>query len=337
MEAWNYTARLPPIIRHMRTPFVAIGIACALSAASVSAQTYPAKPIRILHGFAPGSAIDVFSRPLAQKLSESLGQPVFVEPRPGATGTIANEFVSKAPADGYTLLAAPGSAMAATPHVYIVRYKPLDFTPIVQISDFSYVLVAHPAVPAKSARELIALAKAKPDTLTFGSTGVGSGFHLAGELFAQMANVKLLHVPYKGGGTGAITDLIAGRVDLMWDSLGVVRPYVQTGKLKIIGVTGNRRAAALPEVPTVAESGLPGYSITGWHGILGPPGLPREVVNTVNATVQKILATSDMKELWSTLAMETVQNTPEQFGARLRSDYEKYEKLIKRIGLKPQG
>ncbi len=323
-------------IMPIKTASALIALASLLAAGSASAQTYPAKPIRVVHGFAPGSAIDVFSRPLAQKLAEALGQSVLVEPRPGATGTIANEAVAKAPADGYTLLAAPGSAMASTPHIYSIRYKPLDFTAIVQISDFSYVLIAHPAVPVRSSRELIGLAKAKPGLLTFGSTGVGSGFHLAGELFASMAGIKLLHVPYRGGGTAAVVDVVAGRVDMMWDSLGVVRPYVQAGRLRVIGVTGERRAAALPEAPTLAESGLPGYHITGWHGILGPPGLPRDVVNTLNTTIAKILATPDMKELWGTLAMESVPNTPEQFAARLRSDYEKYGKLIKSIGLKPQ-
>src|SRR5689334_12327011 len=237
------------MLMRLTAPIAISVFALLIASANACAQNYPSKPIRLMHGFAPGSAIDVFSRPLAQKLSEALGQQVIVDARPGATGTIANELVSKAPADGYTLLAAPGSAMAATPHIYAVRYKPLDFTPIIQISDFSYVLIAHPAVPARNARELIALAKTKPGTLTYGSTGVGSGFHLAGELFCSMADIKLLHVPFRGGGTAAVVDVVAGRVDLMWDSLGVVRPYVQAGRLRVIGVTGEHRAAALPNAP----------------------------------------------------------------------------------------
>ena len=315
---------------------IAVTLAALLTAATALAQSYPSKPIRLVHGFAPGAAIDVFSRPVAQKLSETFGQSVLVDARPGATGTIANEFVSKAAPDGYTLLASPGSAMAATPHLFPIRYKPLDFTPIIQIADFSYVLVAHPAVPIRSSRDLIALAKTKPGILTYGSPGVGTGFHLAGELFASMAGVKLLHVPYRGGGTTSVADTVAGRVDMMWDSLGVVRPYVQAGRLRVIGVSGERRAAALPDAPTLAESGLPGYHITGWHGIFGPAGMPREIVATLNTTIAKILATSEMKELWASLAMEIVTNTPDQFGARVRSDYEKYGKLIKSIGLKPQ-
>jgi tripartite-type tricarboxylate transporter receptor subunit TctC len=290
-----------------------------------------------VHGFAAGSAIDVFARPLAQKLSEALGQQVVVDSRPGATGTIANELVAKSAPDGYTLLAAPGSAMAATPHLYKVPYDPLrDFAPVIQISAFSYVLVAHPAVPAKTARDLIALAKSRPAPLTYGSTGVGSGFHLAGELFAAMAGIQLLHVPYRGGGSAAITDLVAGRVDLMWDSLAVVLPQMRAGKLRAIGVTGAHRAAALPDVPAIAESGLPGYEMVGWHGVFAPAGTAREIIERLNATIAKILGASDIKELWTTQAMEILPSTPEQFAARLRFDYERYGKLIKSSGISIQ-
>ncbi|HEV8520251.1 MAG TPA: tripartite tricarboxylate transporter substrate binding protein [Burkholderiales bacterium] len=290
-----------------------------------------------MHGFAAGSAIDVFARPLAQKLSEALGQQVVVDSRPGATGTIANELVAKSAPDGYTLLAAPGSAMAATPHLYKVPYDPLrDFAPVIQISAFSYVLVAHPAVPAKTARDLIALAKSRPAPLTYGSTGVGSGFHLAGELFAAMAGIQLLHVPYRGGGSAAITDLVAGRVDLMWDSLAVVLPQMRAGKLRAIGVTGAHRAAALPDVPAIAESGLPGYEMVGWHGVFAPAGTAREIIERLNATIAKILGASDIKELWTTQAMEILPSTPEQFAARLRFDYERYGKLIKSSGISIQ-
>ena len=314
-------------------------LACAnaLCSGNAIAQTYPVKPIRLIHGFASGSAIDVFSRPLAQKMTEQLGQQVVVDGRPGATGTIANDLVAKSAPDGYTLLAAPGSAMAATPHLFKVSYTSLrDFAPIHQISDFSYVLVAHPAVPAKSARELIAMAKAKPGYLTYGSTGIGSGFHLAGELFCAMANVQMLHVPYRGGGTAAITDLVGGRVDLMWDSLAVVKPQLQARRLHAIGVTGTHRAAALPDVATIAESGLPGYEIVGWHGIFAPAGTPREIVERLSATIAKILAAPDMRELWNTQAMEIHPSTPEQFGARLRADYDRYGKIIRDAGIKLQ-
>ncbi len=329
------------MLRHARGHWIAavtaLGVAFAGHADLSVAQIYPTKPIRLVHGFGAGSAIDVFSRPLAQKLSESLGQQVVVDARPGATGTIANELVARSAPDGYTLLAAPGSAMAATPHLYKVAYAPLqDFVPVIQISDFSYVLVAHPAVPAAGARELIALAKSRPGYLTYGSTGVGSGFHLAGELFCAMAGIQMLHVPYRGGGAAAITDLVAGRVDLMWDSLAVVKPQMQAGKLRAIGVTGAKRAPALPEVPSIAESGLPGYEMVGWHGIFAPAGTPREIVVRLNATIGKILGLADVRELWTTQGMEVVPSTPEQFAARLRFDYDRYAKLIKNSGIKIQ-
>jgi len=315
----------------------AAGLCLAASAEPGFAQSYPTRVVRLVHGFAAGSAIDVFARPLAQKLSEALGQQVVVDSRPGATGTIANELVAKSAPDGYTLLAAPGSAMAATPHLYKVAYDPLrDFAPVIQISTFSYVLVAHPAVPAKTARDLIALAKSRPSPLTYGSTGVGSGFHLAGELFAAMAGIQLLHVPYRGGGSAAITDLVAGRVDLMWDSLAVVLPQMRAGKLRAIGVTGAHRAAALPDVPAIAESGLPGYEMVGWHGVFAPAGTAREIIERLNATIAKILGAPDIRELWTTQAMEILPSTPEQFAARLRFDYERYGKLIKSSGVSIQ-
>ena len=324
-------------LRKWMVAATAAGLCLASHPQPSFAQSYPTKVVRLVHGFASGSAIDVFSRPLAQKLSEALGQQVVVDGRPGATGTIANELVAKSAADGYTLLAAPGSAMAATPHLYKVAYDPLrDFAPIIQISTFSYVLVAHPAVPAKTARDLIALAKSRPAPLTYGSTGVGSGFHLAGELFAAMAGIQLLHVPYRGGGSAAITDLVAGRVDLMWDSLAVVLPQMRAGKLRAIGVTGARRAAALPDVPAIAESGLPGYEMVGWHGVFAPAGTPREIIERLNATIAKILSTPDIKELWTTQAMEIFPSSPEQFAARLRFDYDRYGKLIKSSGISIQ-
>ena len=301
------------------------------------AQGYPVKPVRLIHGFATGSAIDVFARPLAVKLSEQLSQQVVVDSRPGATGIIANELVARSAPDGYTLLAAPGSSLASTPHLQKVPFDPLrDFQPIVQLSSFSFVLVAHPAVPVRSATDLIALARARPGYVTYGSTGIGSAFHLSGELFGMMAKVKLLHVPYRGGGSAAITDLVGGRVDLMWDSYGVVRPQMLAGRLKGIATTGPKRAAALPDLPTIAESGLPGYEMVGWHGVLAPAGTPREIVDRLNGLVTKILAAPDMRELWITQGMEIVPSTPDGFMARLRAEYERYGNLIRTTGVRLQ-
>jgi tripartite-type tricarboxylate transporter receptor subunit TctC len=299
------------------------------------AQPYPSRPIRLVHGFATGGPIDVFSRPIAQKLTESFKLQVVVDSRPGATGTIANELVARSAPDGYTLLAAPSSAMTAAPHLFKLSYNPIDdFAPVIQIGEFPFVLAAHPAVPIKTARDLIALAKAKPGILTYGSAGIGSAFHLAGELFSKTAGVKLLHVPYRGGGTTAHTDLVGGRLDLMWDSVGIMLPYVQAGRLRAIGVTGAHPSAALPGVPAVAESGLPGYAIGGWLGVFAPAATPKEIIGVLNTAIAKILASADIKDLWKTLAMDIAPSTPEQFAARMRFDYDRYGKLIQSTGVK---
>lgn len=301
------------------------------------AQPYPARTIRLVHGYGVGTAVDVFSRPLALKLAETLGQQIVVDARPGATGTIAGEIVAKSAPDGYTLLAAPSSALGSTPHLQKLPFDPLrDYAPIAQIDEFYSVLVAHPSVPAKNAAELIALAKSRPGYLTFGSTGVGSGFHLNVEQFAMLAGIKLLHVPYRGGGSAAIADLIAGRVDLMLDNPGVVKPLLDTGRIRAIGVTGPRRIAALPNVPTIAESGLPGYESVGWHGWLAPAGTPKEIIAQLNAAIRKALATPEIKTLWNSQGVDVVDTTPEQFGARMRADYDKYGRLIKGLGLNIQ-
>ena len=304
-------------------------------AAIAQAQPDPNPPNPHIHGFATGSAIDVMGRPLAAKLSELLGQQVIVDSRPGATGGIANEAVAKSAPDGYTLLTAPGSSLTAVPHLQAVRFDPLrDYAAVVQTTAFSFMLVAHPSVPVQTARDLVALAKSRPGYLTYGSTGVGSGFHLAGEMFCHLAGVKMLHVPYRGGGAAAITDLVGGRVDLMWDALAVVRPQLQSGKLKAVGVTGSRRAPALPQVPTIAESGLPGYEMLGWHGILAPAATPRDVVERLNAAVTKVLAQPDIRDLWAAQNMEIVPTTPAQFGDLIRREHERYGKLIKTAGIK---
>ena len=308
-----------------------------MAASDVIAQVWPSRPVRLIHGFAPGSAIDVSIRPLAAQLSEQFGQTFSVEPRPGATGQLANEFIARSAPDGYALLAAPGTSLTSAPQLQKAPYDSLkDLAPVAMITAFSFVLVGHPAVPAKTSRDLIALARAKPGYLTFGSTGVGSGFHLAGELFASLANVKLVHVPYRGGGSATMPDLISGRVDLMWDSYGTVRTQVEAGKLRAIGVTGSTRIAALPDVPTIAESGLPGYDLVGWHGVLAPAGTPREMIERLNTTINRTLDRKDFRTLWSQQGFETPQLSPEQFAQRIRRDFEFFGKLIKAIGLQVQ-
>ncbi len=320
----------------MRLPSLCVTILAAMIAAvmPVAAQTYPVKTVRVVHGYAVGSAIDIFSRPLAQKLSEMMGQQFVIDARPGATGTIGSELVAKSAPDGYTLLAAPSSAMGSTPHMQKLSFDPLrDFAPITQINEFYSVIVAHPSVPARNAADLIRLAKARPGYLTYGSTGVGSGFHLNFEYFCQMAGIQLLHVPYRGGGSAAIADLIAGRVDLMLDNIAVVKTQLDAGRVRALGVTGLRPVAALPGVPPIAESGLPGYESVGWHGWLAPAGTPRETIVQLNAAIRKILAMPEMRALWNAQGVESVDTTPEQFAVRMRKDYDRYGRLVRSLGL----
>lgn len=302
-----------------------------------AAQPYPSKPIRVVMGFPPGTTVDVLMRPIAQRLGEAFGQQLVLDNRPGATGIIATEMVVRAPADGYTLLATPGSALTSSPHLHTkIAFDTLrDLKPVIQLGAFAYVLIAHPGVPAKSVKELVALARAKPGVLTYGSTGLGSGFHLAGELFGSMAKINLVHVPYKGG-PAVITDMLGGRIDLMFYSLAVVQPQIRAGRLRAIAVTGLARDPLLPEVPTMAEAGLPKYEIGGWHGLFAPANTPNAVVTQLNAAIARILGTVEIKELWISQGMGIVSGGPEAFAALVKSDYEKYGALIRSAGIKPE-
>jgi len=310
------------------------------SAAGIDARaqgSYPAKTVRLVLGFPAGTNVDVLARPIAQRMTEMLGQTVVVDNRAGATGLIANELVAKAPADGYTLLVAPGSSLTSTPHLKLrMPYDSLkDFAPIIQINSFPQVLIVNPVVPARTVKELIAVAKARPGVLTFGSSGTGSAFHLAGELFGSMAKIQMLHVPYKGGNL-ALNDLLGGRIDLMFYSLAIANTQINAGKVRAIAVTGLKRDPLQPKLPTVDESGLKGYEITGWHGFLAPAGTPREIVERVNATVAKILRTPEIQDLWASQGMEVVTNTPEQFAQRIRRDFEQYGRIVKTVGIQPE-
>ena len=312
-------------------------VVAAVAAMSVAAQNYPVKPVRIIMGFPAGSTVDVLVRPLAQRLTETLGQQFIVDNRAGATGIIASELVAKAAPDGYTLLGTPSSAITSTPHLsQHLPFDPLrDFVSVNQINWFSYVLITHPTVPARNVGELIALAKSKPGVLTYGSSGIGSAFHLAGELFRLMAKIDIIHVPYKGG-PPAVTDMMGGRLDLMFYSLAVVRQQIEAGRLRALAVTGDHRDPLLPLVPTVAESGLRGYEMSGGHVILAPAATPREILIKLNAAILKALGTPEMKDLWARQGMEISLTTLDQAAARLRGDYDRYGKLIKDAGIKAE-
>lgn len=299
-----------------------------------AAQAYPAKPVRLIHGFGPGSSIDVVARLVGQKLSEALSQSVVVEGRPGATGTIANQAVVTSAADGYTLLIAPLAAVVTASHLYPVKYNSLkDLTPVIQVAHFDTVLVAGTSLAARNVTELITLAKSRAEPISYASPGAGTGFHIAGEMLAQMAGVKLLHVPYKGGGTSAFTDLLGGRVDLMFESLGTVLPHLQSGRLRALAVTGSGRSPALPEVPTLAET-LPGYQLTGWHGIFAPAGTPPAVVQQLHAAVSRVMATAEMQQRWAAINLRYTPMPPDAFARQVAADDHRYGKIIQERGIK---
>ena len=324
-------------LRDCRFVFGLLALACAGLVQAATAAPWPVKPIRLVLGFPPGTNVDILARPIATRLSDVLGQQVVVDNRPGATGLIANELVARALPDGYTLLVAPGSSLTSAPHLKLkMPYDALrDFAPIAQLNAFPQVIIVHPALPAKSVKELVALARARNGGLRYGSSGVGSAFHLAGELFANMAQVTMLHVPYKGGNI-ALTDLVGGRIDVMFYSLAVAMPQIQSGRVRALAVTGLKRDPLMPELPTVDESGLKGYDITGWHGFFAPAGTPRERILRLNALINKALATDEIAKLWASEGMEVVTGTPEQFAQRMRADYEKYGRIVKAVGIKPE-
>jgi tripartite-type tricarboxylate transporter receptor subunit TctC len=313
-------------------------LAAAALTATAGAQSYPARPIRVLIGFPAGSTVDILARPVAARISELLGQQVVVDNRAGATGIIANELVVKAPADGYTLLATPGSSLTTSPHMHArLNFDVLrDLVPVALLGEFAYVLFAHPAVPVTNVKEIISLARAKPGVLTFGSAGVGSGLHLAVELFKTMAQIDIVHVPYKGG-PPAVTDMLGGRIDMMFYTLAVVQQHIKSGRLRAIAMTGMTRDPLMPQLPTVNEAGLPGFETSGWHGFLAPSLTPKPVIAKLNATVVSVLDTPAIRDFWASQGMGIPrENTPEQCSARFRTDYEKYGRLVKSAGIKPE-
>ena len=309
----------------------------SLLSGAVSAQTWPTRVVRMVTGSVAGGGADITGRPIAQRMSELLKQQVIIDNRPGAAGLLANDLVAKAAPDGHTLLLTPGSFLIISSYLNArPPYDPLTLlTPIAQVDSYSFVLVVHPSVPAKNAKELVAVAKAKPGALSFVSSGVGSNFHLAGELFKLRGNVELWHVPYKGS-PQAIVDLLAGRADVMFVGLPAVMPHIKSGRLRAVGVTGPKRNPLLPDVQTVAESALPGYEVIGWEGVFAPLGTSREIVHRVNAMINEILMTPEMRELWASKGVDFIPNTAEQFAVKVREDYENVGRLIKAAGIKAE-
>ncbi|HYF59468.1 MAG TPA: tripartite tricarboxylate transporter substrate binding protein [Burkholderiaceae bacterium] len=324
---------IPMIPFVVRTLAVA---ALALPLAAGAQQAWPAKPIRLMVGFAPGGGTDIVARALAPKLSDLLGQQVIVENRAGASGTIAADLVAKAAPDGYTLLAGHANSNAIAPHVFSkVPYDPnADFTPITYIGYVPNVLVVNPSVPVKSVEELIALAKQRPGTLTYASSGVGSTQHLAGALFNLLSGTQMNHVPYKGSGA-AVVDLIAGQVNANFDTMPPVLEHVRAGKLRALAISTPQRLQQLPDVPTFDEKGIKGFDVTNWYSVMGPKGMPREIVARIDEAMRKAMADPEIR---SKLDPQGVQfggpQTPAAFADFIRAENAKYAKMVKELNVK---
>ena len=305
------------------------------SPATAYAQQYPNKPVRIVVAFPPGGGNDFIARFVAQRLSVALGQPFLVENKPGAGGTIGVEFGLKAAPDGYTLTLISNS-YTVNPSLYKIRFDPVaDMTPIIQISQGPYVIVVHPSVPAKSLGELLELARRKPDQINFASSGQGSVAHLATELLASMAHFKLNHVPYRGTGP-ALTDTIAGQTNALLGSVTTTLPHVRSGRLRALAVTTPGRLAAEPDIPTVMESGVPGYETILWHGLIGPKGLPPAIADRLNAEVTKVLKLKEASDQLQNDGVSPAGGAPEEFRAAIRKEIELWRKVVSDAGVKAE-
>ena len=291
----------------------------------VVAQDFPVRPVRVIVPFPPGGGADALARLLGPKLADLWGQQMIVENKPGASGHIGADLVARAPADGYTLLM---SSTASLTEKNVDRFAPVSL-----VSAAAYIVTAHPRVAAANIGELIALARANPAKLTFGSSGVGAASHLSAELFKSMAQVDMLHVPYKGTGQ-ALTDLLAGQVDLLFAPAQTVLPHVKAGRLKALAVTGAKRAQTLPGVPTVAESGLPGYEAVGWFGLLAAAATPARIVMKLSADVNRVLAQAEVRAKMTALGADPGGNTPEEFARFIREDQAKWAHLMGAAGIK---
>ncbi len=311
--------------------------ACLVFLPAAHGQSYPAKPIRVINPYTPGGGVDALLRPLTQKISESLKQNILVEYRPGANGMIGVDAVAKSVPDGYTLLAGTTSALTMNPAIYAkVPYDPVrDFVPMSNFAEAAFLLSVHPSVPAKSVKEFIALAKGRPNQLTYASFGVGSIAHLGTELFSMMTGVKMLHVPYKGS-VPAVTDLVAGHVILIFDSMQSQMPQVRANRVRALGIAAARRSPAAPEIPTISEAGVPGFELVSWYGLLAPANTPREMAAKLHGEVVKALATPEVRERFATFGSEPVGNTPEAFAAQIRNDVAKWAKVARAANIRAE-
>jgi tripartite-type tricarboxylate transporter receptor subunit TctC len=318
-------------IRHL---LMAVGVTQMLAAAPALAQAWPSKPVKVIVPFAAGGPADVYARFLSQRLQDALGQSFVVDNRPGAGSVIGTDAVAKSAPDGYTLLLMSNTH---TVNETLIPNKPFqlmrDFVAVAPINYSDLVLVANPAVPATTLGALISQAKAKPGKFNYASSGPGTPYHMAGELFKSMAGVYLVHIPYRGS-TGARTDVIGGQVDVMFDAVTTMAEQVKAGKVKALATTGKQRSEVLPDVPTMSESGVPGYEATIWLGLMAPKGTPKPVVDRLNAAVSKIVGQPEIKQLWSKQGAVPMVMSPEAFDKYARDDIEKWARVIKTANIK---
>lgn len=315
-------------------------LACALASLAAlptlaAAQDWPTKPIRLIVPFAPGGLADTSARAVAEKLGARLGQSVVVENRSGASGNIGMQAVAQSAPDGYTLVLGFDGTVVINPHIFT---KPgfdvlNDFAPVTKLGDATLLLVAHPSVPAKNIRELIDLEKAKPGSFSYGTSGTGGTPHMAGELINQRYGTKFVHVPYKGGGQ-AVIDVVGGQIPLVFTAVASAQQHVKSGKLVGIGVSSAKRSSSLPDVPTFVESGLADFVVDSWVGILAPAKTPRPIVDRLQRELAEVLKDPEVRSRYATLGIEPVGNTPEQFGAQIRADLARWEKVVKTAGIK---
>jgi tripartite-type tricarboxylate transporter receptor subunit TctC len=318
------------IVEHLRNFLFAMAFT-----ASACAQGYPNKPIRLIVPFPPGGSVDMVARLVGKKLTENLGQPIIVDNRAGASGNIGMDLVARSAPDGYTLLMA-SAAMTANAHLYRnMTFDPLkDLQPVIRVADQPNVLVVNPALGVKNVQELIALAKSKPGKLTFGSAGLGAAQQIAAEIFMMKTGTKMVHIPYKGGAP-ALQDLVGGQIDLMFETSPTAVPFVQSGKLVALAVTTPNRLPSLPNLPTVAEAGVPGFEAYTWLGVVAPAGTPREIVAKLNTEVKKIMTPEFRKEL-AQIHLMPVGDSPEEFTAFVNRDSDMYARIVKEAHIEAQ-
>ena len=312
----------------------AIAALAACFTCAAFAQSYPSHPVRIIVPFAAGGPADIYARVIAEKLQASLGQPFVVEDRPGGGSLVGTEAVHQSAPDGYTLL------MMSNTHTVnesLIAKKPFelmrDFLPVAPVNYSDLVMVVHPSVPAKDLKEFIALAKAKPGALNYASSGPGTPYHMAGELFKAMAGVNIVHVPYKGS-SGARTDILGGQVQMMFDAITTMAPNVEAGKVRALGTSGTKRSSVLPNVPTISEAGVPGYEATIWLGIMAPKGTPRPVIDKLNAEIRRAVQLPEVKAEWAKQGAVPMSMTPEEFEKYLLEDIQKWARIVKISGAK---